>query len=291
MTKYLFIIFIFINSLFVLNACENETDLGNNLPENNDEISNDFSEREYKLFVPPAYDENTKTPLVMAFHGASSTSLAMEMATGFNAYAENENFIVCYPQALVQNWEEGCECNITHRLGIDDVGFVNYLLDTLSTQYNIDESRIYAVGFSQGGLFVQNLACKVSNRFAAVATVASPMSVPLYNNCSPSEKISMLMIHGTSDQILPFNGLNDGSFSLVSSPAAIAFWADKNGCDPAPQFDEQGSVRKRFFNSCSDGIETVLYEITGGGHSWSISSAINTSEVIIDFLLSKQKQL
>lgn len=291
--KHLFFCLSFFCSLFIFNMCA--TDHISDETEVID-LSNDFSERTYRVFVPSTYDKNKKISLVMAFHGAGGTAYSMENTTGFNDYASNNNFIVCYPQALVENWEEGCKCNKPYRLGIDDVGFVNYLLDKLTSQYNIDSNRIYAVGFSQGGLFVQNLACKLSNRFAAVATVASSMSVPLYNDCEPSEEISMLMIHGTQDKILPFEGSDAGNFSLLSSPDAISFWADDNGCDGSSKFEDLEdhgdptiSVRKRYFDSCLHGTEAILYEVIGGSHQWFYSKDIDASKVIIDFMLSKHK--
>jgi len=103
----------------------------------------------------------------------------------------------------------------------------------------------------------------------------------------------MLMIHGMRVQILPFEGTDAGSFSLLSSPDAISSWADVIGCDGSVKFENLGdqtiSVRKRYFDSCSQETEAILYEVIGGSHQWYYSKDIDASKIIINFLLTKHK--
>ena len=166
----------------------------------------------------------------------------------------------------------------------------------MKSLYNIDTTRIFAAGYSQGGLFAQNVACKLSGKFAAVAAVASPMSVQLFRDCKPENNISILMIHGTNDSVLPFNGLDDGSFSLVSTPSVLELWSKHNGCNQfiETEFlpdcgDPYISVIKRSYSSCDENVKTVLYEVTNGGHSWFSSPDINATKTIVDFFMSVKK--
>lgn len=272
----------------MITSCSNSTDSNDGNPDD----PNDFTKRTYKLHIPWSYTGNEKFPLVFAFHGAYSNASEMELITGFNGKAGPNKYIVCYPNAAVENWNEGCDCNKPHRLGIDDIGYIEYLIDKIKSEYNIDTTRIYAVGYSQGGLFATNVACKLSGKFAAVATVASTMSLPLSQNCAPQNKMPILMIHGTLDNVIPWGGSNNGSFSLLSAENAIKFWANINSCDQTPvetflpdNGDPLINVNVIEYEDCSDESETILYAIGGGGHEWFNRPDIVASDVIIDFIL------
>lgn len=260
---------------------------------NNSEESNlntDFNKRTYSLNVPQSYDESRQYSLMFVFHGAGGTGEGIRQIAQFDSYSGWKDIIICYPNALVENWEEGCKCNKPYRLGIDDVGFVSYLIDKISAEYNIDTTKIYGVGFSQGGLFAMNLACKMSDKFAGIATVASPMSEPLYYECVPTENVSVLMIHGTNDNVLPYYGSEQGGFSLISTPQAAKFWGLQNGCNSTPIETEvikpttSGvGVNKIEYVNCESDIKVTLFEIVNGGHYWFTSNEFMATNEIINF--------
>lgn len=283
--RQILILFVFLCNI----SCKEEIE---NPVEEIEIVPADFSERTYKTYVPESIENGESVPLVFVFHGAYGNGAGMERGTGFNQFAESHKFIVCYPDAATENWEEGCMCNKPYRLGIDDIGFINFLIDKLSAEYKIDSKRIFAAGYSQGGLFAQNIACKLSNKFAAVAAVASSMSVQLFENCKPENKISLLMIHGTRDNTLPFNGLDAGSFSLVSTPSVFNLWGKFNECNSETNNeilpdngDQYISVIKRSFQNCAGNVNTILYEVEGGGHSWFTSPDINATKTIVEFFM------
>lgn len=283
---HIIVLFVFCGNI----SCKEEIE---NPVEEAEIIPSDFSERTYNIYIPESIEQNENVPLVFVFHGANGNGAGMERGTGFNQLADAHKFIVCYPDAATENWEEGCMCNKPYRLGIDDIGFINYLIDKLSGLHKIDSKKIFAAGYSQGGLFAQNVACKLSNKFAAVAAVASSMSVQLYQGCDPKNKISLLMIHGTRDNTLPFNGLDAGSFSLVSTPSVFNLWGKFNECNSETNVeilpdkgDQYISVIKRTYQNCSGNVKTILYEVEGGGHSWFTSPDINATTTIVDFFMS-----
>lgn len=235
--------------------------------------------REYLLVLPQTFEQSKTYPVVMAFHFSGGTAQSMAKLTLLDQ--QNTDYIVVYPQAEVEEWNEGCDCNKPARLGIDDVAFVDAIIDDLQSKYTIDTGRIFATGYSQGGLFVQNLACKRSDVFRAVAVVAAPMSVQLAGNCKPAGPISVLMIHAEDDQVLPFYGVDHFNFGLISSVDAAQFWATHNQL----QLDRQwqylpGNIRLR----SSDGshYKVKLYSPQNGGHSWSFAG-LNSSEVVKAF--------
>lgn len=289
--KYTFLFQILLILLFVNLACKDNVET----PVENDPMpKDDFSDRTYELFVPGNADQNESLPLLFVFHGAYGTGAGMQRAAGFDQYAREYNFIVCYPDAATENWEEGCMCNKPYRLKIDDIGYINYLIDTLSSRYNINPQKIFAAGYSQGGLFAQNVACKISGRLKAVAAVASPMSIQLFQSCKPESSISILMIHGTSDSTLPYYGSDNGSFSLVSTPDVINLWGQLNNCNSEliiehipDNGDASISVTKNSYLDCRSSSEIVLFEVKGGGHRWFDSPDLHATETIVEFFFSK----
>ena len=114
-------------------SCKEEVE---NPVEETEIVPADFSERTYKIYIPESINTGENVPLVFVFHGANGNGAGMERGTGFNQLAEAHKFIVCYPDAATENWEEGCMCNKPYRLGIDDIGFINYLMDIRKADYS-----------------------------------------------------------------------------------------------------------------------------------------------------------
>ncbi|MCX6170255.1 MAG: alpha/beta hydrolase-fold protein [Ignavibacteriales bacterium] len=262
------------------------------IPESRTSVKNDslFLDRTYHIFVPESYTvQGDPAPLVFVFHGAGDTGINFENYSGLDNEALNFGAIVVYPDAKTANWNEGCDCNIASRLQIDDLGFVKFLVNKIKKEYKIDSSRIYAVGFSQGGLFAQYIACAASDLFAAVAIEAATFSVPLSENCFPKQSKNILMINGTTDHVLPYEGnLNDGKFSLLSANAAIKLWAAKNSCSSTPvveyfQNSTGFKIRKEIYGNCRDAVEVVIYIVENGGHDWFLSPELYAPKVIMDF--------
>ena len=260
-------------------------------PQNEEDIDyNDFSKRTFELYVPPTYNANNPTPLVFAFHGYGGDGAGMRILTAFDDHAIEKNFIVCYPDAAVSNWNDGCNCNNASRLGIDDVGFVNYLIDLISQNYNVDTTKLFAAGYSQGGFFVNNLACKLSNRISKIAVVCGAVSNQLSQGCFPSNNSSVLMIQGTNDQSVLYNGVPSGNFSYLSAKSGAKFWGNKNGCDSEPvtenlpdNGDPAITVLKETYIDCNDNVSVILYSVFNGSHGWYKSADINTTETIVEF--------
>lgn len=263
-------------------------------------------ERSYLLYTPPSYKDGTPSALVMAFHGGRGQGRNMKSRTRLNAFAEKRGFLVVYPDATGRrNWNDGREGVAA---GIDDIGFVRALIDHLQGQRSIDKDRIYATGLSNGAFFTQKLACLMPNQFAAFAPVAATMAKPLYERCDPAGPVSIMMIHGTDDAQVPWEGgeVQIGERgAIVSVQDAITFWARHNGCDLNPRIrslpdrdpDDGTRVERWEYPNCRDGAEVVLIKVVGGGHTWPGSTRrrfmdrivgrtswdINANEVIWEF--------
>ncbi|MGB2273842.1 MAG: alpha/beta hydrolase family esterase [Flavicella sp.] len=215
--------------------------------------------RHYISYVPEDYSTENPIPLLLSFHGTSSNMEYNYEYTQFSLLAELEHFIVIHPDGIDNNWIVNHQDNI-------DIHFIELLLQELQSKYNIDSKRIYCTGMSRGGFFSFNLACRMSDQIAAIASVTGTMYGLGINQCSPSRPVSILQIHGTEDKIV--------SYETVSN--VLSYWIDFNKTDTIPfendlpNIDtEDGSnvVQYRYTNG-TNGVEVQHLKINGGGHEW-----------------------
>ncbi len=146
-------------------------------------LTHDGTNREYLLYVPESYIGDESTPLVMIYHGHGMPASDMMAYADFRFIAELGGFIVVYPQGTLDGggeefWNNTCKSGLT-----DDVGFTEALIDAIASEYNIDPTRVYAAGFSNGGFMSYTLACQLSDRFAAVVSVAGSMITNTITSC------------------------------------------------------------------------------------------------------------
>lgn len=245
-------------------------------------LTHDGIERTAYLYVPTTYDGAKAIPLVLALHGGGGTAEGMiRLTQGLDGIAERESFIVAFPAGIDKQWNDGREVN---REGdIDDVGFLSTLIDHISEAYAIDPKRVYATGISNGGFMSFRLACELSDRIAAVAPVTAALSEDLYATCSPSQPVSILVINGTDDPLVPWEGATigfsregPGRGQTLSTPDTIAFWVEQNQCATEPDVTlaedtdpgDGTRVRWEVHDQCDGPTEVVLCAIEGGGHTW-----------------------
>jgi polyhydroxybutyrate depolymerase len=239
-------------------------------------------ERTYLVHVPPTSSTTKPMPLLIVLHGAGGTGQGMVSLTfgGFNTLADNEKFIVVYPDGIDKQWNDGREGDFTvvDREEIDDVGFISALIDRLSQKHNIDGKRIYVTGMSNGAMMSYRLACELSYRIAAVAPVCGAMPLDSVSQCSPVRPISVLVISGTEDRLVPWDGgsVIGGRGQVLSVPDSVKYWVTYNQCSATPEVTMEADtdpqdgtrVRKEVYGQGKDGTEVILYAIEGGGHTW-----------------------
>jgi polyhydroxybutyrate depolymerase len=237
--------------------------------------------RTYWLYTPTSYNDEQPRPLVIVFHGGHGRGNRLENRIGMDAVADRENFIVAYPDAAGdRHWNDG---RPTTENGIDDILFVNTMIDDIEKLRKIDPDRIYVTGMSNGGSFVARLACEKPDRFAAFAQVASTMSVELAETCNPVKPLPVMMINGTADNLVRWNGgelrksgkLGNGG-KVIGVMEAIDKWAKLDKCSGKPVIsmladrdpDDMTHIKMIRYNDCSAQSEVVLLEVQGGGHAW-----------------------
>ena len=252
--------------------------------------------RTYVLRAPASGVGNAPAPLLLVFHGTGESGPAMQRAAGLDTLPAARDVLIAYPDAAVGNWAEGCACSRADLLGVDDTGFVRALVDDIARRYPVDRSRVYATGFSQGGLFVHRLACQMADLVTGVASVSAPMSAVLAERCRPTRPVGVMVLQGTLDDAFPYEGDRRRERSVLGARETASVWRVLDGCgggalgrelpDRAP---DGTRVLEERWTGCRNGLEVALYSVEGGRHAWSPSADVSTPALVIDFLLRQRR--
>lgn len=214
-------------------------------------------EREYLLYVPSGIDLNEPTPLVLSFHGATpgaaSASVLQRGVSGGNDHAQENGYIVVYPQGRmlgdIQGWETDPES--------PDIVFVDEILAALDDEFGLDEDRIFSGGISNGAGFSYTLACTRGDVIAAIGPVAGGMPM----DCPFTRSVPAIVFYGTED-----GGFDRGQTSATA-------WSQRNGCSvDTEQVFQNGDATCDAWTECLDGSDVEFCTIDGGGHTWPGSS-------------------
>jgi polyhydroxybutyrate depolymerase len=239
----------------------------------NGTMMHDGIARTYKLYVPAIYSGNTAVPLLFNFHGYTSNSNEQMFYGDFRNIADTANFLVVHPQGTLD------ANNTTHfNVGwggssVDDLGFTEALLDSLSAAYSIDQNRIYAVGMSNGGFMSFRLACDLSAKIAAVGSVTGSMLPSTLLNCNASHPMPVIQIHGTTDATVPYIGSTGWTAPIEN---VLNHWATFNNCSPVPTIvnvpntntSDGSTVEKYTYDNGDNCSKVVHFKVTNGQHTW-----------------------
>jgi polyhydroxybutyrate depolymerase len=249
-------------------------------------IQHDGLTREYSIYIPASYDGTTNFPLLFNFHGGDDVITNWQTTADMRPIADTANFILVYPQARPDP-SDGNSLNWLPKTPgtFDDVPFISALIDTIASNYQIDQNRIYACGYSLGGDMSFELGCKLSNRIAAIAPVARTMQANPNSFCSPVHPTGVLTILGTNDFISPYGGY-PGYY--LSAAATHSYWATHNNCNATATMSTVSASVERYTWSTASGCAYVEeLKVTGGGHDWPGSfgnMTIDASEEIWQFV-------
>jgi len=237
----------------------------------NTSFVHDGLERNFDLYVPSSYNPaDEAVSLIFNFHGFGSDAFQQRFYSNMGAVADTANFLVCYPNGVDNAWNVGWAFGSTE----DDVGFVSAMIDMLMEDYNINPKRIYSCGMSNGGFFSYKLACELSDKIAAVASVTGSMVPGQETVCMPELQTPVLEIHGTADDVVGYNGSTGVAIPTLE---VIDHWNNINNCDvnEVVEFNypdiasADGCTADRFeYTFCDEDLEVVLIRINGGGHTW-----------------------
>ncbi len=268
----------------------------------NSSITYDNEDRAYLLYIPKGYTKNSEWPLVINFHGRGSSNQVQMGYSQFNTLADEFKFMVAYPQGLIGTVEgvTATHWNANFGTGVDDTGFVNVMIDEIYANQGINLAKVYAIGMSNGGFMAYTLACDMSDRIAAIASVTGGMSASSLDECLPLRPVPILEIHGTADEVVPYWGVDNLPPTV---PDVVGFWVNINQCNTAEVIEENlpdintednSTVTLQQYNTCNQETSVVFYTINNGGHTWpgafpvltlgNTNKDINASKIIWNFL-------
>jgi polyhydroxybutyrate depolymerase len=289
--------------------------------------------RNYTVHLPKGYDQEQRYPLVILFHGRNQSAEEMARLTHFNDQADRDSIIAVYPNAEGGRWNFGITEPRMYARGpyrrrgpwgpppppprqrreeaprqVNDVDFIEQMLDKITKKYPVDTRRVYATGLGEGGFMAIRVGCTLADRVAAIAPVAAAM--PKTMTCLPSRPVPMLLMNGTDDPILPHGGghYKPGLFQILSAEDTAKAWARQNHCAEKPSESKLPSIQKGWkdtkvytFEGCQDGAQVAQYDVKDGGHTWpggeqyinakeigKASAALNADETIWSFFVTKK---
>ena len=270
--------------------------------------------RIYHIYLPQNFDKNKPAPMVLALHGGGGKGSKFETGTTngtLTAAADKLGVVLVFPEGINKHWNDGRTEIFKKKRAYDDVGFIEKVIDRMIKEYGIDAARVYATGISNGGLLSVRLAIDLSDKIAAVAPVAAQLTKALERK-SPTTPISIMIVNGTSDPLIPFKGGHIKLFKfsrsrgeVLSTYTTINHFKKYNSCTGGVKKDEtidndsnDGTTVTIEKYACKNNTEVILVQVNGGGHTWpggkqylkprivgSVSREINASEMILNFFL------
>jgi len=215
------------------------------------------------------FQQKKTRSLIIALHGGVGTPRNIEEQSGLSETANQEGFMVCYPQGLNRTWNAGECCGKSDRKDRDDVGFISLLIDDLLANYDIDSNRVYVTGISNGGFMCYQLACEIPNKISGIAPVAATMTAEV---CNPSNSVPIIHFHSYLDNGVPYlGGVGDGPSKNYKAPLDSIFtvWSNNNGCAVNKSIIHAGTDYDHWqWTNCTDSVNIELYLTHDGGHQW-----------------------
>ena len=270
----------------ILSSCKKD-DVKNNSEEcysntNAQTLVHDNINREYVLYIPNSYDGTSAVPLLVNFHGFGGSASEFMSYADMRSIAETDTFILAYPQGSCldgsSHWN-ACPTGGDNKSDADDFGFVESMINEISSQYNIDMERIYAAGYSNGGMMAYGLANYKSDLIAAVASVSGVML-----DCTgpTSHPMPVVHLHGTSDGVLPYNG-GDG---WTSAQSTLEHWINFNNTVLTPTVISDNNIEHYVYDQGDSLVSVEHYKYIGGDHVWfnSTFQGQNTSGLVWNFV-------
>jgi polyhydroxybutyrate depolymerase len=234
-------------------------------------------ERHYLLVIPEGGDPKTPLPLVFVFHGFGNTGDVMQKNSGISELAGRKGFMAAFPDGIDKRWNGGVsdpESFASARS--DDVAFVSAMIDQIDSEHKVDRRRVFAAGSSNGAIFCYTLACRLSDRIAAIAPISGLLGESVAARFHPSNPVSVISFNGTDDPLVHFAGEPQGGRGLLSVNDTVSFWVGNDRCDTTPTvthdppspLDDGLSIIRIGYEGGTGHSAVEAFVIGHGGHTW-----------------------
>ncbi len=279
-------------------------------------ISVDNRDREYIIHLPPSFNTLTKLPVIFALHGGGGTAKGAVLFYNLETLADKNNFIIVYPNALDKAWSIP---GMTSRVkgldtSVNDLHFMNVLLDTMIAGYKADPSKVFCTGISRGAMFSYYLADAMNSRITAIAAVCGGISETQARTYSLKKPVPVLIINGTGDPLIKYEGgygklnkRNEGNedADLVPTEKLVDKMVLLNNCNAKPQMIMLPDVNAgdkctetEYIYDCGN-AKVDFIKIENGGHTWAggtqylpkfligkLCKDFSASQKVFDFFMS-----
>jgi polyhydroxybutyrate depolymerase len=235
--------------------------------------------RTFILHLPPAA-KLAPVPLVVMLHGHHANAAVARAVTNFEVEADRRGVAVVYPDGsgllrrLALSWNTKGAFGWAEAHGVDDIAYIDALLDTLSGRRIIDPHRVVAAGFSAGGMLALRLGCERAERFTAIVDVAGAMPDVA---CRPSRPLRVLLMQGDADDELRSEFATARALARLrgrghafahSLEQSFAFWAARAGCGAERLNEAHAEWRSTHATGCTPGAGATLVTVKGHPHAW-----------------------
>jgi len=256
----------------------------------NETMVHDGLTRSYTIYVPASYTPGNPAPMVLNFHGYTSSAFEQLYYGDFRAIADTAGFLIVVPNGTLDGtgttyWNSGWGGTV------DDIGFTSALIDEIAATYSVNLNRVYSTGMSNGGFMSYTLACSLSDRIAAIASVTGSMNVGQDQTCNATHPTPVMEIHGTADTTVPY----DGQTFMEAIPNVLSYWVNFNNCNATPvvtdvpntNLTDGCSAVHYFYDGGASSVDVEHYKIIDGGHTWP-GSIFTIGVTNNDFIASKE---
>ena len=263
------------------------------------------SERPAIMHIPKGYDGRKALPIVLQLHGYTMNADVQESYFRMASRVDSRQFFLVRPNGTIEasfeshrfwNAIPNACCNF-YRSSVDDVGYLLGLIDEAKARFSVDATRVYLIGYSNGGFMSYRMACDHADQITAIVSLAGSTFLN-EADCNASEPVSVLQIHGDRDTIVPYFGVNMNGYAYPGAQETVERWATRAGCDISevalqPNFDLDGRVRGHetevvdYIQDCRAGFGVSLWRIRDGTHTPGLSDSFRDG--VLDWLFQYQK--
>ena len=242
------------------------------------------AERTCTIVSPPAVKASERMPAIILLHGLNNDPSMVITNGGWSDQVVRHRILVAVPKGVLSSWNAGGCCAPAAALQVDDVSFLREIVRQIKNRPDVDPTRVFMVGESNGGMMMYRYLCEGAGELVAAASVeGTPVS-----GCPPSQSIPLLHIHGTADMTVPYQGGQSLASVIlgVTFPAvetALQGVATANRCTPVPEVSSNGDARTTLWPGCGNGSRVELVAVAGLGHVWPTAPAFPATEAIMSF--------
>lgn len=232
------------------------------------------------LYIRPDPQNTKPAPAILMLHYESGTPDLMANLTRAGELAASQGYWVILPHAALHHWHDN-PSDIGDKN--DDVGFLTQVVQTATSQFPIDATRVSVTGFSNGGFMAERMICEKPELFASAIIDAAIMRTPLANVCQPTVPVPVMYVNGTADPLVSYDGIE----SMLGAPTSVNLWSGLHSCnqnamtstDLPVTVNDGTSVTVQTLSNCRSLGNVLLYTVNGGGHAWPGGGAVAIGKV------------